>query len=160
MKSPGYNSTVFSGYPHSSSIYFVLPLNSLGLWLHVPQLSWSYLGQTGFFLWLRTTLMGFGISFHTRLRMVPSSSLLDNCCCRRILWMIGSLPSLFHRSVRRLVTYLLIFGLLFLSVLRFADDRLSYNLGVFPKLYVGFSKIRRWIGFLYLKLYGLVLHAI
>jgi hypothetical protein len=57
--------------------------------------------------------------------------------------MIGSLPSLFHRSVRRLITYLLIFGLLFLSILRFADDRLSYNLGVFPKLYVGFSKIKR-----------------
>jgi hypothetical protein len=151
---------VFSRYPHSSSVYFVLPLNSLRLWLHAPQLLWSYLAQTSFFLWLRTTLMGFGISFHTKLRMLPSLSLLNNCCCRRILRTIGCLPNLFHRSVRRLVMYLLISSLLFLSVLRFADDRLSYNLGMFPKLYVGFSKIGRWIGFLYLKLYGLVLHAI
>ena len=133
---------VFFGYLHRSSIYFVLPLNSLGPWLLVPRLPWSCRGQIGFFLWPRTTLMVFGISFHTRLRMAPSSSLLGNCCCSRIIWTIGSFPSLFHRSVRRLTTCLLIYGLLFLFVHRFVDDRPIYNLRVSLKLYVSFSKIR------------------
>jgi len=151
---------VFFGYLHSSSAYFVLPSNSLRLWLPVPRLLWSYLGQTVFVLWLRSTLMGFGISFRTRLRMVPSSSLFSNCCCRRILWTIGSFPSLFHRSIRKLITCPLISGLPFLSVHWSRDDKQSYSLGVFPKLYVSSSRIGRWIEFLYLRLFGLVLHVI
>ena len=152
--------TVFFGYPHSSSVYFVLPSNSLGLWLLVLQLPWSCLGQIGFFLKPRTTLMGFGISFHTRLRMVPSLNLLGNCCYSRILWMIGSFPSLFHRSICKLIACLPISSLLFLSIHLSADDRQSYSLGVFLKLCVGLFIIERWIEFLYLRLFGLVLHII
>ena len=138
---------VFSGYLHSSSAYFVLPSNSLRLWLPVPRLLWSYLVQTSFILWLRTTLMGFGISFRTRLRMVPSLDLLGNCCCRKILRMIGSFPSLFRRSIRKLIACLPISGLLFLSVHLSTDDRQSYSPGVFLKLCIGFSRIRtvNWV---------------
>ena len=160
MKSLGWSSNGLLRVSHSSFVYSVLPSNSFRPWPLVPQLPWSCRGQIGFFLRLRTTLMGFGISFHTRLRMVTSLGWLDNCCCKRILWMIGSFPSLFHRSIRKLIACLPISGLLFLSVHLSTDDRQSYSPVVFLRLYVGFSKIGQWTKFLYPRLFGLVPHVI
>jgi len=145
---------------HTSFVYFGRPSNFLKLWPLVPQLPWSCRGQTCFFLQLWTTLMGFGFSFHTRLRMVTSSGWLDNCCCKRILRTIDSFPSLFHRSIRKLVACLQISGLLFLSVHLSVYDRQSYSPGVFLKLCVGFFRIERWIEFLYARLFILVPHVI
>ena len=151
---------VFVGCLHSSSVYFVLLSNSLWPWLLVLLHFLSCLDRTNFFLQPRTTLMVFDIFFHTMLQMVSSSSLLDNYYCRRTRQMISSFSSLFHRWVHRLATCLPIFGLLVPFVHRFVDDRLSNSLVVFPKLYVSFSKIMLWIGFLYLRWFGSVLHVI
>ena len=103
--------------------------------------------------------MVFGISFHTMLQMVTSLGLLDNHYCRRILRMTSSFPNLFHKWVHRLITCLPISDLSALSIRRFADDRLNYNPDMFLMLCVGSSKIVRWIEFLYLILFGSLLHA-
>ena len=149
----------FIGCLHNSFVCFVLFSNSLRPWLLALHLSWSYLGQINFFLQPQTTLMGFNIFFHIMLQMVTSSSLLDNRCCRRTLWMTSPFPSLSHKWVRRLITCLPISGLPTLSIYQFADDRLNYNPDVFLMLCAGSSKIVWWIEFLYLMLFGLVLHA-
>jgi hypothetical protein len=61
--------------------------------------------------------------YHRGLQKGSSLVTLDNCCCRKILPMAGSLPTSKDDELHASLTCLLIFGLLFLSVHQFEGDR-------------------------------------
>jgi hypothetical protein len=63
------------------------------------------------------------MAYHRGPRRDSSLRMLGSHCCRQIISVAGSLPISWVDALHASLTYLLIFGSLFLSIRRFEGDR-------------------------------------